>query len=179
MTIFKSKSLGDYIQRFLTLMSLALLILTFLLMQKAQWQSWNIMIAMSISTLCLIIISSLFKHRVLSSIERAVLHIEAIKMEDYTQFAKSDFPDGRTAELHQQLKNLSYHLQSQKSRYDQHAFLLYQLIDQLDTPMMVFNKKLKLTYANSAFSLLYDQPWQIFRLSSPNVLGLVKTSDGW
>ena len=179
MTIFKSKTLGDYIQRFLILFSAALLVALFLLMKQQQWQNWNIMIAMSISTLCLFITGSIFKQRVLSSIDRALLHIEAIKMEDYTQFARSDFPKGSTAELHQQLSNLSSHLQSQKSRYDQHAFLLYQLIDQLNTPMLVFNKKLKLTYANNAFSLLYDQPWQMFRLASPNVLGLIKTNDGW
>lgn len=179
MTIFKSKSLSDYIQRFLVLFSSVVLVVVFFLMKQGQWQSWNIMIMMSITTLCLFIACSIFKQRVLSSVERAVLHIEAIKMEDYTQFAKSDFPRGSTAELHQQLKNLSHHLQSQKSRYDQHAFLLYQLIDQLNTPMMVFNKKLKLTYANSAFSLLYGQPWQMFRLSSPSVLGLIKTQEGW
>lgn len=179
MTIFKSKSLGDYIQRFLIMFSAVLLLVIFLLVNQDKWQTWNILIAMSISTLTLFIVCAYFKQRVLSSIERAVLHIEAIKMEDYTQFAKSDFPEGSTAELHQQLKKLSFHLQSQKSRYDQHAFLLYQLIDQLNTPMMVFNKKLKLTYANSAFSLLYGQPWQMYRLSSPSVLGLLKTPQGW
>lgn len=179
MTIFKSKSLGEYIQRFLLLFASILLVAIFLLLKQDKWQSWNIIITMSISTLCLFITCAYFKQKILSSIERAVLHIEAIKTEDYTQFAKSDFPKGCTAELHEQLKSLSFHLQSQKSRYDQHAFLLYQLIDQLNTPMMVFNKKLKLTYANAAFSLLYGQPWQMYRLSSPSVLGLLKTDQGW
>ncbi len=45
--------------------------------------------------------------------------------------------------------------------------------------MMVFNQKQKLTYANSAFTLLYEQPWQMFRLASPKLLGLKKTASGW
>ena len=66
-----------------------------------------------------------------------------------------------------------------KSRYDQHAFLIYQLIDQLDTPVLVFNKDDKLIYANGAFSLLYREPWQRYRFASPGLLGLEKSADSW
>lgn len=179
MKIFKSNTLASFIYSFLMMFSSLLLLLLFLLLEKYEWQSWNTLIAMTLSSLALFIICHQFKQRLLSSFERALLHIEAIKMEDYTQFAKSDFSKGATAEFHQHLKDLSFHLQSQKSRYDQHAFLLYQLIDQLNTPIMVFNKKHKLTYANSAFTLLYDQPWQMFRMASPAVLGLTKDGESW
>lgn len=179
MTIFRSKTLASYIYRFLAVMSLLILTMVFFLLKNNQWQTWNIIIAMAACTCGLFVFTHQFKQRILASFERALLHIEAIKMEDYTQFAKSDFSKGSTAEFHQHLKELSFHLQSQKSRYDQHAFLLYQLIDQLNTPMMVFNKKLKLTYANSAFSILYGQPWQMYRMSSPSVLGLVQNEEGW
>jgi two-component system nitrogen regulation sensor histidine kinase NtrY len=43
----------------------------------------------------------------------------------------------------------------------------------------VFNQKQKLTYANAAFSTLFGQPWQMFRLASPKLLGLIYTDKGW
>ena len=60
--------------------------------------------------------------------------------------------------FHNELTMLSEKMQTHKSQYDQHALLLYQLIDQLDTPMLVFNQKQKLTYANAAFSSFFGQP---------------------
>lgn len=148
-------------------------------MWLADWQAWNI-------SLCLALISSIllwgissFKQRILTSFDRALLHIEAIKVEDYNQYAKSEFSHGVTAELHQELNLLSERMQTHKSQYDQHALLLYQLIDQLDTPMLVFNQKQKLTYANNAFSTLFGQPWEMFRLASPKLLGLIHTDKGW
>jgi nitrogen fixation/metabolism regulation signal transduction histidine kinase len=120
-----------------------------------------------------------FKNKVMSSFDRALLHIEAVKVEDYNQYAKSEFKEGVTAHFHNELTMLSEKMQTHKSQYDQHALLLYQLIDQLDTPMLVFNKKQKLTYANAAFSTLFGQPWQMYRLASPRLLGLVYTDKGW
>ena len=120
-----------------------------------------------------------FRHRILSGFERALLHIEAVRMEDYNQFAKPEFEQGKSSEFHHELKALSEQLLAQKSRYDQHAFLVYQLIDQLDTPILVFNQKNKLSYANGAFSLLYEQQWQMYRQASPELLGLVKKNNSW
>lgn len=179
MTIFKSKSLNQYLNRTLTLLGLLVLILVFHLLAYMQWETWDIVIVMAGGTLFLWHLFYRFKRRILSPFQRALLHLESIKVEDYKQYAKSDFVEGHTAELHQKLKHLSYHFQSQKSRYDQHAFLLYQLIDQLNTPIMVLNKKLKLTYANAAFAVLYGQPWQMYRMTSANGLGLLQTEKGW
>lgn len=120
-----------------------------------------------------------FKRKLLLAFDRALLHIEAVKMEDYNQFARSEFEKGTSWRLHKALKDLSGHLQKNKSRYDQHAFLMYQLIDQLETPIMVFNRKHQLSYANPAFITLYDQPWQMYRHASPKILGLEQTDSGW
>jgi nitrogen fixation/metabolism regulation signal transduction histidine kinase len=179
MPIFKSKTLDNYIVQALSCFIAVFLLLIYWVLQQAQWQGWNIGLALVISALCLIYAMMRFKHRIISSFERALLHIEAVKVEDYNQYAKSDFKAGVTADFHHELNLLSEHMQTHKSQYDQHALLLYQLIDQLDTPMLVFNQKQKLTYANGAFSSLFGQPWQMYRLASPKLLGLTYTEQGW
>jgi signal transduction histidine kinase len=44
---------------------------------------------------------------------------------------------------------------------------------------MVFDHHPQLTYANSAFNELFPQPWQIFRNSSPGLLGLEFVDNNW
>lgn len=179
MPIFKNKSLNAYIFNVLAGCSLLLLLLICWILVSADWQVWNIGLTLVVVGLVLLLAIMRFKHRIMSSFERALLHIEAVKVEDYNQFAKSEFKEGVTAEFHEELTMLSKQMQTHKSQYDQHALLLYQLIDQLDTPMLVFNQKQKLTYANAAFSSLFGQPWQMFRLASPKLLGLIYTDKGW
>ena len=148
-----------------------------------EWQAgihWQ-WIIVSIFALLLFIIWSIavIKFRVMRSFTRAGLHLDAIKQENYNQFAKSSFSQGKVKAFHQQLNQLSEHLQDQKSSYDQHIFLVYQLIGQLDSPVMVFNQKQKLSFANDAFFVLYKQPWQMYRQSSPEHLGLSFDGSSW
>ena len=107
------------------------------------------------------------------------MHLEAVRNNDYQQYAKPAFNTGKVVEFHQDLEGLSTHLQLLKSRYDQHIFLVYQLIEQLDSPILVFDQHPQLTYANSAFNELFPQPWQIFRHASPSLLGLELTDNNW
>jgi two-component system nitrogen regulation sensor histidine kinase NtrY len=179
MPIFKSKSLSAYIFYVLACFALLFVLSICWILVSADWQAWNIGLTLVVVGLFLLMAIMRFKHRVISSFDRALLHIEAVKVEDYNQYAKSEFKEGVTANFHNELTMLSEHMQTHKSQYDQHALLLYQLIDQLDTPMLVFNQKQKLSYANAAFSTLFGQPWQMFRLASPKLLGLVYTDKGW
>jgi two-component system nitrogen regulation sensor histidine kinase NtrY len=179
MPIFKSKSLSAYIFTVLACCGLLFLLLVCWILVVANWQVWNIGLALLVLSVFLLMSIMRFKHRVMSSFDRALLHIEAVKVEDYNQYAKSEFKQGVTADFHNELTMLSEKMQTHKSQYDQHALLLYQLIDQLDTPMLVFNQKQKLTYANAAFSSFFGQPWQMYRLASPKLLGLIYTHKGW
>jgi two-component system nitrogen regulation sensor histidine kinase NtrY len=179
MSIFKSKSLSGYILFSLGCFATLLLLSVFWILFVADWQAWNIGLTLVVLGSFLLMAIMRFKHRVIASFDRALLHIEAVKVEDYNQYAKSEFKEGVTANFHNELTMLSEKMQTHKSQYDQHALLLYQLIDQLDTPMLVFNQKQKLTYANAAFSSLFGQPWQMYRLASPKLLGLIYTDKGW
>ena len=179
MSIFKSKSLNTYIFYVLGSFSLLFLLSVSWILVVSDWQVWNISLVLAVLGLFLLMGIMRFKHRIITSFDRALLHIEAVKVEDYNQYAKSEFKEGVTANFHNELTMLSEKMQTHKSQYDQHALLLYQLIDQLDTPMLVFNQKQKLSYANAAFSTLFGQPWQMYRLASPRLLGLVYTDKGW
>ena len=177
--IFKSKTLESYITLRLSFFALLFVILLFVLLQQFQWSDWDLALITGLTALTLMVAIINFRGRLMSTFDRALLHIEAVRNEDYNQYAKSDFESGNVGAFHRELKALSEYLLTQKSRYDQHAFLVYQLIDQLDTPILVFNAKNKLSYANGAFSRLYDQPWQMYRQASPKLLGLHKTPEGW
>lgn len=119
------------------------------------------------------------KFQVFRSYNRASLHLDAIKQEDFNQFAKSSFPEGKVKEFHQQLSQLSTTLQANKSRYDQHIFLVYKLISELTSPILVFNQKQQLTFANDAFHQLYNQPWQMQRHATPELLELSFQNNHW
>ena len=175
----KNHSIESYVVKVFVILNtllISLLMLTLYLLGVAPFH-------LLILSVFVVLLSSTFVYRfrtkLLVAFERAQLHIEAIKAEDYNQYSKSEFSQGAAQDLHLGLKELTRHLQKNKARYDQHAFLLYQLIDQLNTPIMVFNKNHQLTYANGAFSSIYDQPWQMYRLATPNLLGLTQTDTGW
>lgn len=172
----KVKSIEKYILIKLFPFAVLLLVLVFLLLNQAQWLWWqNLLILFFTGSILMVSVFS-FRKRLTLTFERALLHIEAVRQEDYNQHAKADFSEGCVGEFHYQLKALSADLLANKSRYDQHVFLVYQLIDQLNTPILVFNQQNMLTYANGAFSHLYQQPWQMFRLASPKLLGLKKVA---
>jgi len=142
-----------------------------------KWQ-WIVIGELSIFLVCLWFNLNI-KTRVLKAFTRATLHLDAIGQEDYNQFAKSSFSSGKVKEFHQQLKKLSSSLQLQKSRYDQHAFLVYQLIGQLEAPILVFDHKQQLSFGNDAFIHLFKRPWQMLRHASAQLLGLELSANNW
>lgn len=104
---------------------------------------------------------------------------EALKMEDYSLRAKSPFSQGIVAKLFHELSSLSQSLQVSKSRYDQQMFLLYGLIEQLESPVLVLNQDDQLQHANPAVSQLFSVPWQTLKQSPAQKLGLKKLDGFW
>lgn len=104
---------------------------------------------------------------------------EALKMEDYSLRAKSPFSQGIVAKLFNELSSLSQSLQISKSRYDQQMFLLYGLIEQLESPVLVLNQDDQLQHANPAVSQLFSVPWQTLKQSPAQKLGLKKLDGFW
>ena len=173
----------DSLERFLTGKLIFLTLPSFILLALFSWQSglsWQWLIVAEFFLLLLVIwLIAVIKGKVMRSYTRALLHIDAIKQEDYHQFAKSPFKHGKVNDLHRQLALLSDHLQDRKSHYDQHMFLLYELIGQLDSPVLIFNKKQQLCFGNEAFYHLFEKHWQMLRHATPELLGLIYRNQGW
>lgn len=179
MALLKTNSLEGFLQTKLAILcALVLLLAGYIAWLLAiKWQ-WILIIELILFSMCSWYVVSI-KQQVMRSFTRAFLHLDAITQEDYNQFGKSAFPHGKVKEFHQQLKMLSEKLQTQKSHYDQQAFLVYQLISQLDTPVLVFNEKQQLTLGNEAFYHLFKKPWQMYRHATADLLGLHHGDDGW
>ena len=104
--------------------------------------------------------------------------VEAIRLEDYSLRIKDHYHSGVLHTLSQEISELSDDLQQRKQAYDQHTLLIYHLIEQLETPIAIFNHQLQLSHANAAFSQYIEQPWQAKRLVTSESLGLV-FKKGW
>ncbi|NQZ87382.1 MAG: GHKL domain-containing protein [Colwellia sp.] len=104
--------------------------------------------------------------------------VEAIRLEDYSLRIKDNYHSGVLHALSQEIAELSDDLQQRKQAYDQHTLLIYHLIEQLETPIVIFNNQLQLSHANAAFSKYIEQPWQAKRLTNSESLGLV-FKNGW
>jgi nitrogen fixation/metabolism regulation signal transduction histidine kinase len=113
----------------------------------------------------------------LSAFRRASIQLDAIQQQDYSLYAKSAYDAGCAAEFQVQLQLLAHQLQQRKSFFDEQQFLLYRLIDQLNTPILVLNHKQQLSYANNDFQQLFGQPWQSLRLCSAASLSLEQAPD--
>lgn len=179
MSAFKAESLELYITS-----RLALIVLPIPVMYGLWAYSQNLHgLTATLLAIVLLAVLVLFVHQfrktILATFERASLHLEAVYQEDYNQWSKPNYPQGKVAQFHQQLKNLSADLQQKKTRNDQHVFWVYQLISQLESPMLVFNDKQQLTYGNVGFYHLYNQPWQMYHHASPRILGLQNSDSGW
>lgn len=92
---------------------------------------------------------------------------------------QSRYQTGIANELVNEINKLSEELQARKSRYDQHVFLIYRLIEQLDTPILVIDPSGKLSHANSAFSTWHNKPWQTLKGTAVKAFGLQEMDHGW
>jgi signal transduction histidine kinase len=135
--------------------------------------AWQVLVlAVLAGTLLWRLIGSIYR-QTMAAFRRAGVQLDALQSEDYSLVARPAFRAGQVAEFHRQLDALGSTLQQTKSRYDQQLFVLYRLIDQLNTPILVFDHRLQLSYANTAFAQLFERPWQALRHASPELLGLI------
>ncbi|MCO7190128.1 ATP-binding protein [Pseudoalteromonas sp. XMcav2-N-2] len=114
-----------------------------------------------------------------SIFSRAHWQLEAMLQADFSQQIRPHFSSGQVAAFEQQLIALGEQLHRQKSRYNSQIFVIYQLIDKLNTPILVFTEDTRLSYANQAFESLYRQPWQHYKGALATSLGLEETPHGW
>ena len=145
MKLFIFKSLEQLLKTCFIIISLIVVILWSVIGIIQDWTLMNISLTSSgVAVIFWLLFSYIYKRTVIA-FKRASMHLEAVRNDDYCQYAKPAFTQGKVNEFHYDLKNLSSHLQLLKSRYDQNIFLVYRLIEQLDSPIMVFDQKPTLT----------------------------------
>lgn len=137
------------------------------------WPYWWVWLSVSGVFMLIIKWQQLAGQRTTAALRRSSVQLEAMQNQDYSLQAKAVFQTGIAAQLQQQLQQLSEQLQQRKSHFDEQQFLLYRLIDQLNTPILVFDHKQQLSYANNEFSQLFGRPWQSMRHVSAESLGLI------
>ncbi|WMO15417.1 sensor histidine kinase [Pseudoalteromonas piscicida] len=153
-------------------------LLTLLLLQLQLEVTWVAVVSVSVLGLLGGLQKILLSH-LKRIVMRANWQLEAIAQSDFTQTIKPHYTAGVVAEFEQRLLALSAQLHSQKRRYHSQQFIIYQLIDSLNTPIMMFDEKLKLAYANGAFESLYHRPWVECKGISAAQFGLVQQDNHW
>ncbi len=136
------------------------------------WPLWWVWLITLLGTLWLNRQQQLQAKRQLAAFNRASVQLEALHNQDYSLQARAAYRGGIAADFQQQLHQLSQQLQQRKSFFDEQQFLLYRLIDQLNTPILVFDHKQQLSYANNEFATLFGRPWPSMRHASASLLGL-------
>jgi len=136
------------------------------------WPHWWVWLLTFLLTLWLNRQQQQHAKRQLAAFNRASVQLEALQNQDYSLQAKAAYSTGVAAGFQQQLHQLGQQLQQRKSFFDEQQFLLYRLIDQLNTPILVFDHKQQLSYANNEFASLFGRPWQSMRHGSASLLGL-------
>ncbi len=114
--------------------------------------------------------------RIIAPLRKYTSVIENVRNEEYSLKIKSKYKRGVIAQLQEEVTQLSSDLQLKKDRYHQHIFLIYRLIEQLDTPVMVFKHDLRLEHANTAFGSWLGKPWEAAKGYSAQSFGLEQIS---
>lgn len=105
--------------------------------------------------------------------------IEAIRHEDYSLRAMPKFNSGAIKLLSDEVNLMAEDLRIRKLHYDQQAVLVLNLIEQLATPIAVFDQNGRLNHANDAFSIWCGRPWRQAKLLSCSSLGLEFVDDSY
>ncbi|MCG7537363.1 ATP-binding protein [Pseudoalteromonas sp. OOF1S-7] len=119
------------------------------------------------------------KQRLVQPFYHLTTTIEAMRLEDYGQRFYSADQSGILAQLQAETSQLCTHLQAYKSARDHQAILLFRLIEQLPSPIAIFDQSNVLVHANDAFSNWTGKPWQTQRLTKAHHFSLVQSSGQW
>ena len=114
----------------------------------------------------------LVKTAIKSPLQGLSASVEAVRHEDYSLRARPKFNAGVIKSLSDEVNLIAEDLRMRKLHYDQQAVLVLNLIEQLATPIAVFDQDGRLNHANDAFSIWCGRPWRQAKRLSARSLGL-------
>ena len=174
-----STSMERFLLRQLAVVNLIIIVLLISLL-------WALSISLLLSSFVLLLtlillgyLSHSHYQTVMSSYTTVYHHLDAIVNDDYKIRAHQTYQQGTVAQIQCKLKELSEFLHAKKNIYDKSIYLMYSLIEQLDTPVLMLNQRGQLIRANDAFSRFYGQSWHLLRKYNATQLGLLKKEKLW
>lgn len=119
------------------------------------------------------------KQAIKTPLQGLTASLEAVRHEDYSLRVQPKFNSGVIKLLSDEVNLIADDLGIRKLHYDQQAVIVLNLIEQLATPIAVFDQEGRLNHANDAFSLWCGRPWRQAKLLSAHALGLVFENRRW
>lgn len=171
LSLFKAASLEQFLLRIAVFISLLLLSLMTGLFVAYQASALVIVTCLIVVIPMMALLFWRLKLAVLSPFYNLSVAIEAIRYEDYSLRANPQFQQGAVKLLCDEVALIAGTLQRRKTQYDQQAVLVLKLIEQLASPIGIFDEQARLQHGNDAFSTWCNKPWQNLKHSHASQLG--------
>ena len=169
-------SLEQLLRHFLVGISLLVLSLLCMVFYFAQASALVIVTSMVLTSVPFAFACWYCTRAALSPFYNLSVMIEAMRQEDYSQRANPRFIQGAVSLLNNEIALMAQDLQTRKNQYDQQAVLVLRLIEQLATPIGLFDAEGRLQHANEAFSKWCHKPWRSMKRSQAELFGLFFTA---
>jgi nitrogen fixation/metabolism regulation signal transduction histidine kinase len=173
-----SDSLERYILYWLAAGGALLLSLIVTITVLAQASTAFILLFSLLLIILYIILAQRFYQRLLTSFYRLANNVEAIRVDDFSLFSRSPFSAGGSAQVFSELRQLGEELRLKKRNFDETTLLVYSLIEELESPVLILDQHQRLIHANPAFSLWCGREWRLIRLTHVERLGLIEYPSG-
>ena len=118
------------------------------------------------------------RNKVVDTLRVFALQIESMRNEDYNHFSIRHFQRGVMTDLLDELELLSAELQQKRTLHAQNIFMIYRLIDDISSPIMVLNKNRQLVQANEAFIQIFARHWSDMHYWHIDRIGITQFESG-
>jgi nitrogen fixation/metabolism regulation signal transduction histidine kinase len=117
-------------------------------------------------------------HKINALMRVVTSSIENINAKDYASQPYLPYKKGIVYSFKHEINHLNHELEKINFGEKQAAFILFQLIEQLETPILIFDNRQLLIRANPSSSQFLSGSWQDFKGQDLNQLGLQKRNGG-
>jgi two-component system, NtrC family, nitrogen regulation sensor histidine kinase NtrY len=120
-----------------------------------------------------------YHDRLLAPYFRLGSALGALRLQDVLQRPRSPYREGIAADVFREFGEIAQRLQETQSRYHSRVVLLHHLIEQLETPVLILDARLRLTQANAASQRFIAMPVAQALGRHVRDLGLEPADGGW
>lgn len=119
------------------------------------------------------------KKLTLPSLNAVYEHAEAIRQEDYNRRAKKVYSRGVFPRIADSLTRISEEQLFEKESRQSNALIIFQIMQDIQSPVIIITENNKLHSANPAYKKLYNRPWELDRHIDVARLNLSFNAGSW